>query len=361
MSSLASRLIKAAPKSKACIVNQTDIGEKTTIAKYPIPLMNLMFSGSFNGGLCFGVHQLVGDSRTFKSNQAVMMGKGYLDTNKDYDPSDLSKQPVMVVFDSEFSIKPILDQFGINPEQVVYIPFENLEELKETLTQLIQEVKRGEKVFFLIDSISQVASIKEVADALKGDVKVDMTRAKEMNSLFRIITPMLAIRDLPLVAINSFYEDNANQYADPIIKGGKQNFLSSDIIWFVSRAQDKDDEGLKGWFFNYKALKHRFVKEKSVFKLHVTFDGGIDWASGLLELGVESKMVKQSGAWYELVDELKTPELSKKFQKKQIMSKGETGFLEALLSSPQFNQFCEDKYRLENGEMVADNLEAEKA
>lgn len=356
MSSIASRLIKAAPKSKACIVNQTDIGEKTTLAKYIIPLMNLMFSGSFNGGLCFGIHQLVGDSRTFKTNMAVMMAKGYLDYNKDYDPSDLEKQPVVVVFDSEFAIRPTLKQFGISDDQIVYVPFENLEELKETLTQIIADVKRGEKVFFLVDSISQVASIKEVADALKGDTKVDMTRAKEMNSLFRIITPMLAIRDLPLVAINSFYEDNANQYADPIIKGGKQNFLSSDIIWFVSRAQDKDDEGLKGWFFNYKALKHRFVKEKSVFKLHVTFDGGIDWASGLIELGVESKLIKQAGAWYELADELKTPELSKKFQRKQIVNKGESGFLEALLASPKFHEFCEDKYRLENGEMVSEDL-----
>ncbi|AXF41388.1 RecA-like recombination protein [Acinetobacter phage SH-Ab 15599] len=358
MSSLAQRLIKAAPKSMATMISKTDIGVKSKIASFVIPLMNLMYSGSFQGGLCAGIVQLVGDSRTFKTNKAVTAAKAYLDTNANPD-----NPPILVIFDSEFSIRPVIEAFGISEDQVVYVPFENLEELKTNLVQMISEVKRGEKVFFLIDSISQVASLKEVADALKGESKADMTRAKEMNSMFRMITPMLAVRDLPLFAINSFYDEIGNDYAEPVIKGGKQNFLSSDIIWFVSRSQDKDDTSkeLKGWFFNYRALKHRFVKEKSLFKLHVTYDGGIDWSSGLIELGIESGIIKSSGGWFKL-DHPNTPEeLKKSFQRRQVVAKGDTGFLEFLLSLPEFEAFCQNKYRLadEDREIISQELTEE--
>ena len=517
-SSLAARILAAAPKSKAALLNQTSVGDKVTIAKFAIPMVNLMMSGSINGGMTCGIQQIVGDSRTFKcvdkdtpltiyvtdeieekyfpdinqpingeyggqpitpltitygeliaafnpayeldkefaipegvfvengtaalipvqhaivksplsmieiefatgykmivSEEHVFRQYGVEVLAKDADWVDtsfgnlniVSKKPagmreaydiqvpaphwyvndsnciyshntnfsifcisqymkqhpdsVCVFLDSEFSAKPVFKQYGIDESRIVYIPFENLEEMKIYLAQMIKEAERGDNIFFFIDSISQVASLKEVTDATKGDVKVDMTRAKEMNSVFRMITPMLNIRNLPLFCINSFYDDTDSQYADPIIKGGKQSFLSSDTVWFVTRAQDKTDEGLKGWYFNYKALKSRFVKEKAVFKIHVTYDGGIDWASGLLELAVESKLVKQSGAWYELDASLKTEGFDKKFQRKDI-DKKETGFLDLVLADPRFDAYCRAKYMLKDEEkMLLDQqlLEAE--
>lgn len=65
-SSLAARMLAAAPKSKAALLNQTSVGDKVTIAKFAIPMVNLMMSGSINGGMTCGIQQIVGDSRTFK-------------------------------------------------------------------------------------------------------------------------------------------------------------------------------------------------------------------------------------------------------------------------------------------------------
>lgn len=354
MSSLASRILAMSPKSRATMINQTNIGEKNIICNMPVPILNLLMSGFFGGGLTCGITQLVGDSRTYKTNMCLTIIAAYMRINP---------KAVLVFLDSEFSAKPMMPKYGIDPERVVYIPFESLDEMKIVLSQMIGGVTREEDVIFFIDSISQVSSLKEVTDATKGDVKVDMTRAKEMNSVFRIITPMLNIRNKPLFCINSFYDDTTNEYADPIIKGGKQSFLSSDAVWFVTRAQDKDDttKEIKGWFFNYKALKSRFVKEKSVFKLHVTYDGGIDWTSGLLDLGRESGLIKGAG-WYELVDRLKTPTTSKKYQAKQLMDPANREFYDILLADPEFNKFCEEKYMLlpeERAAMEAVEAEAE--
>lgn len=332
--SLASKILGLAPKSKAVMLSQTSIGDKPILAKMKIPILNVMMSGKLDGGMTCGITQIVGDSRTFKSNTCVEVIEEFLDT---------VPGSVVVFMDSEFSARQIMEARGIDFERVVYIPFENLEEMKINLVQIIGGLERDSKVMFFIDSISQVASIKEVNDATDGDVKVDLTRAKEMNSVFRMITPMLNIRNLPLFCINSFYTSMSDKYADPIIKGGKQQFLSSDAIWFVTRSQDKDDKTkvLKGWNFNYTMLKSRFVKEKAKMSLHVTYEGGIDVCSSLFDLAVEAGLIKTSGAWSKLHEKFGR---ESQFYRSAVEMDPE--FFKPILSDQVFIDHVENKYKV---------------
>lgn len=339
--SLAARILQSAgPKSKASIINQSNIGNKNILASTPVAIVNLLLSGFLKGGITSGITQVVGETRTFKTNMCLFIIACFMRVNP---------EAVLVFFDSEFSAKPMMASFGIDEERVVYVPFEDLEEMKVLFTQIIKPLDPGTPVICFIDSISQVASNKEISDAEKGEVKVDMTRAKEMNSFFRIITPMVNIRDIPVFVINSFYESMDNKFADPTIKGGKQSVLSSDAVWFVSRAmdQDKDKESgkkeLKGWFFTYKALKSRFVKEKSKFEVHVTYDGGIDFSSGILELAIEGGFIKQSGSWYEFDDRLKGDDFQKKFMRSQMTKE----HFNRVLEDPEFDVFTREKYMVQ--------------
>jgi hypothetical protein len=57
----------------------------------------------------------------------------------------------------------------------------------------------------VLDSLGQMASNKEKADLLKGDLKQDMTKAKALGSLFRSINTDLGYLDIPLLVCNHTY------------------------------------------------------------------------------------------------------------------------------------------------------------
>ena len=56
------------------------------------------------------------------------------------------------------------------------------------------------------------AGEKIVDDALEGKSVADMTRAKQMKSLFRMITPHLTIKDIPMV-VNDLRLKTFEQYS----------------------------------------------------------------------------------------------------------------------------------------------------
>lgn len=336
--SLAQKLIAAAGKnSRAGLLSESNLKLKEVVAATRVPLVNMMLSGDFNGGLIGGITQLIGDSRTFKTNFCLMLVKSFLDTYKD---------AVCVFFDSEFGAEKYFDVFGIDRARVIHVPFENLEELKFQTTQMIEKIAPEDKVIFFTDSVSQTASKKEVNDAKEGKAVGDLTRAREMNSFFRIITPMINLRRIPYLVINSFYDDMDNEYADPIVKGGKQIFLSSDTLLFVSRSQEKNDttKELLGWTFKYKIMKSRFVKEKAVFPVTVMFNGGIDVNSGLLDIARAGGFITMpTNGWYTRTK----VEGDKKWQAKQM----DDEFWKPVLADPEFLEFGRRRYSLETGAM----------
>jgi RecA/RadA recombinase len=60
-------------------------------------------------------------------------------------------------------------------------------------------------LIIIIDSIGNLASKKEVEDALAEKSVADMSRAKQVKSLFRMVTPHLTMKDIPMVVVNHTY------------------------------------------------------------------------------------------------------------------------------------------------------------
>ncbi|UQJ95780.1 RecA-like recombination protein [Klebsiella phage CPRSB] len=54
----------------------------------------------------------------------------------------------------------------------------------------------------------------------------------------------------------------------------------------------KEGTEVVGYDFIMNIEKSRFVKEKSKFPLHVTYEGGISMYSGLLDLAMEMNFVQ---------------------------------------------------------------------
>jgi hypothetical protein len=71
----------------------------------------------------------------------------------------------------------------------------------------------------MIDSIGSLSSKKEVDDATDEKSVADMTRAKSIRSLLRIITPHLTMKDIPCLAVNHVYQ-TMEMYSKAIVGGG---------------------------------------------------------------------------------------------------------------------------------------------
>ena len=65
-----------------------------------------------------------------------------------------------------------------------------------------------------------------------------MTRAKQLKSLFRIVTPKLTTRDIPCIAINHVYQE-IGLFPKNIVSGGTGIMYSANQVFIIGKAQQK--------------------------------------------------------------------------------------------------------------------------
>ena len=202
----------------------------------------------------------------------------------------------IIYIDTEFSIENSdFDMFGVDttdPNKFILIRSNKVENLKVFLAQLLNELKKlkekGEdvsKTLFVIDSLGALASNKEIEDAIKGDNKQDMSRAKQIKSLLRIIIDDLGYLSIPLLATNHVYLTQ-DLFPQTIQSGGEGlNYLASTIV-LLSKAklEDKDrDEmstGATGSIITALARKNRLAKPKKI-KFEIDHSKGCNPFKGL--------------------------------------------------------------------------------
>lgn len=334
MSSLIDRMQSVAKKNKySSILSESKSANKGVLASLNIPILNVALSGDVDGGLFGGITQIVGDSRCFKTCYGLIMMAAYLKAHP---------EGYALFFDSENGASfEYFDTFGIDKDRVIHLPVEDVEDLRIQCAQFLKEIERGDKVFFFIDSVGLLPSRKEAEDAEDGKTTADMTRARALNSFWRIVTIPLGLKDLPMVAVNHYYETMA-MYPEKIIKGGKGGFLASNDIWLVTRSKVKEGTELAGWSFNIKIMKSRKVKEDAVIPVVVKYDGGIDKYSGLLSIARLTGYIDMpSKGWYVRT----TIEDDKRWRAAEM--DGE--FWKPLLKDDGFKQAVKDKYSLASG------------
>ena len=130
------------------------------------------------------------------------------------------KDSICLFYDSEFGITPeYIEANGIDTNRVLHIPIEHLEQLKFDISKRLEEISRGDKVIIFVDSVGNLASKKEVEDALDEKSVADMSRARVMKSLWRIVTPHLTTKDIPCIAVNHTYKE-MSMYPKDIMSGG---------------------------------------------------------------------------------------------------------------------------------------------
>jgi hypothetical protein len=217
--------------------------------------------------------------------------------------------------------------------------------------QQLNGIERGDRVMILIDSIGNLASKKEVDDAMDGKSVADMSRAKQIKSLFRMVTPHLTLKDIPMVVVNHTYKE-IGLYPKDIIGGGTGSYYSADNIFILGRQQEKDGAELAGYNFIINVEKSRYVREKSKIPITVRFDGGVSRWSGLLDMAlISGHVVKPSNGWYSQVDTDTGEIVDKKYRLKDTDTKD---FWFPILTNAKFQEWVKTNYQISSGQLMTD-------
>ncbi len=202
----------------------------------------------------------------------------------------------IVWIDTEFSIeKSDFEMYGIdtkNKDKFLLLRTNIVEKIKmflisflDALQKLRDEGMDVSKTIIFLDSIGMLASEKEKVDVLLLKNKQDMTRAKQIKSLVRLITNDLGYLNIPLVATNHTYL-TMDMFPQTIMSGGEGLYYAASVILLLSDAklktgqEDELDLNRSGSIITAKSAKNRLAKPKKV-KFEIDFTKGINPYKGL--------------------------------------------------------------------------------
>ena len=349
MSALMDKIKKNTTIMGTAMLKESKIFGNKDMITTPVPMINVALGGDIDGGLTPGLTVLAGPSKHFKTLFALVMGAAFL---KKYEDG------VVLFYDSEFGT-PIkyFESLNIDMSRVVHTPITDIELLKQDIMVQLKGFDRKDKVMIIVDSVGNLASRKEVDDALDGKTVVDMTRAKAMKSLFRMVTPHLTIKDIPMVTINHTYQ-TMEMFSKAVVSGGTGIYYSADTIWIIGRQQDKDDKTKKidGYHFIINIEKSRYVREKSKIPISVSYEQGINRWSGFLELALEAKVIgKPLAGRYERID-ADGVFFGPRYKEEEIISND--AFWEDILNTTNFRDWIREKYSVAGaGSLIQNSIE----
>ncbi len=265
---------------------EKEVKEKTFITT-GVYLLDAALSGKLLGGGVANnrITAFAGESGSGKSFLCYSCAKNaqksgysviYIDTEQAIDLEDIPK----------FGIDNSLEKFRL-------IRSNKVEDINITLTQLIDELKEQKlagyelpKLMIILDSLGQMASNKEKADLLKGDIKADFTKAKALGSLFRSINTDLGYLEIPMLVANHTYLDVSSMFPAEKLKGGNGLLYSASVIGFMSKSklktseEDDMDLGASGINVLFKTAKNRMAKPKKI-RFDISFIHGMNPYTGL--------------------------------------------------------------------------------
>jgi len=343
--SLKDRLIKNSTIESTDLLSDSKIYGKKDMIPTRVPMVNVALSGSLDGGVVPGLTVLAGPSKHFKTAFSLLMAAAFIEKYPD---------GVILFYDSEFGTpQEYFKTFGIPFESVIHTPVTNVEELKFDIMKQLEEIKRGDKVFIVLDSMGNLASKKEVEDAMDGKSVADMSRAKSFKSLFRMVTPHLSLKDIPFVVVNHTYKE-IGLYPKDIVGGGTGVYYSADTVWILGRQQEKDGTEITGYNFVINVDKSRYVREKSKIPITVSFEGGIKKWSGLLDIALEGNYIaKPSNGWYQVVDRSTGELTGNKMRLKEIEDNKDIWL--DIFQNTDFSRYIKTRFSLTNNSMVSND------
>lgn len=126
---------------------------------------------------------------------------------------------------------------------------------------------------------------------------------------------------------------------------------ASNTIWQIGKRQIKEGKEVIGYDFMINIDKSRYLKEKAVIPLNVTYSGGINVWGGLMDVAVLGGFVtKPSNGWYV------RPHI-KDDKKSRLNDTNCEEFWKPVLEDTEFPEFIERVYKLATTKLIQDEVD----
>jgi recombination protein RecA len=260
---------------------------------------------------------------------------------------------VAVLIDTETAVNPeFFKAVGIDMNKLVYVHISTVEDIFDAITNIIEKVRTGKDkeklVTIIVDSVAAASTKKEMeADFGKDGYATD--KAIIISKAMRKITGLLGRERIALVFTNQLRQKmNAPAFSDPwTTSGGKAIAFHASTrirLSLIGKIQD-GNKNVVGVNVKAVVVKNRLGPPHRVAEFDIYFDRGIDDYGSWLDVLKDNGLVKQSGAWYSMVDETTGEEI--KFQSKDFPK-----FLDSNVTRKEavYTQICDSlimKYRSE--------------
>jgi intein/homing endonuclease len=167
----------------------------------------------------------------------------------------------------------------------------------------------------------------------------------------------MKIKEIKSIGRQKVYDLSVKDTEHYILKNGVVThntgiMYSADNVWIIGRQQDKDGTEIQGYHFVINVEKSRFVKEKSKITISVSWEGGVQKWSGLLDVAIDGGyVVKPKNGWYQAWDSAKNVELTGNLRAAQTMTKE---FWETVFKNTDFAAYLKNKYTIGLRDMMND-------
>lgn len=262
--------------------------------------LNALLSGSIYGGLPNNkVTALAGEPSTGKTFFAINILREFLKDNS---------QGFVFFFESEAAIsKQMLVDRGVDTKRVGVIPVSTVQEFRTQAIKILDgylEMKEPRlPMLFVLDSLGNLSTDKEVEDISSGKDTRDMTRAQLIRGAFRVLTLKLGKAKVPMIVTNHTYDIIGSYVPMKKMGGGSGLEYAASTIVFLSKKKNKDkDNQVTGAIISAVLKKARLTVENKKVETLLDYSSGLDPYYGLLDLAEKFGVFKKVSNKYELPD-----------------------------------------------------------
>ena len=262
-------------------------------------IFNALVSGDINRGIPSNkITALAGESATGKTFFALGMVQKFLEDNPEGN---------VVYFESESALtQEMLEERGIDTSRILLVPVTTIEEFRTQAVNIIDGFEKGrkgdEKLFFVLDSLGMLSTIKETEDIGSGKNVRDMTKAQVIKGTFRVLTLKLGKVGIPMIVTNHTYDVIGSMFPQKEMGGGSGLKYAASSIIYLSKKKEKDGTEVIGNIIHCKNQKSRLTVENKMVDVRLTYDKGLDRYYGLLDLALKYGIFKQTSTRIELPD-----------------------------------------------------------
>jgi RecA/RadA recombinase len=262
--------------------------------------MNALLSGSIFGGLPQNkVTAFAGEPSVGKTFYALNVCYQFLEDN----PNGF-----VFYFESESAIsKSFLSDRGIDTKRIAIVPVATVQEFRtqavKILDKYLAQKDNRPPMLFVLDSLGNLSTDKEMADIADGKDTRDMTRAQLVRGAFRVLTLKLGKAKVPLIVTNHVYDVVGSYVPVKKMGGGSGLEYAASTIIFLGKKKDKEKDGsISGAIITANLKKSRMTIENKKVETRLNYSHGLDPYYGLLDLAIKFGVFKKVSTRIELPD-----------------------------------------------------------